>query len=60
MVESIKPPTDRDLKSVADEKHEDEEEEGAHDTSLSCGAVREECARLIECALGENAGSRMT
>jgi hypothetical protein len=56
VVESIKPPTDRDLKSVADEKHEDEEEEGAHDTSLSCGAVREECARLIECALGKNSG----
>jgi hypothetical protein len=42
VVESSKPPTDRDLKPVADKKHdeEDEEEEGAHDITLCCGAEK--------------------
>jgi hypothetical protein len=42
LFESSKPPTDRGLEPVADEKHhvEDQEEEGAHDISLSCGAEK--------------------
>jgi len=44
VVESSKPPTDRDLKPKKhdEEKHhqEDEEEEGAHDIVLACGAEK--------------------